>query len=101
MKKEVSLKDVWAYIQGNIRFTLYYSKYFKWLIPTHISEQIGFRIFVMDEVCYISGSCQMCGCETPALQMANKACKKPCYPEMMNKKEWKIFKKENYEKLGF
>ena len=50
----------------------------------------------MNPDCYSEGSCQMCGCETTALQMANKTCPKPCYPKMMNKKNWEDFKKKYY-----
>ncbi len=46
----------------------------------------------MDEECYEMGSCKICGCETTALQMCSKSCNKPCYPPMMNKKQWKKFK---------
>jgi len=54
----------------------------------HIREQIEFRIYIMDHECYEQGSCKLCGCPTTKLQMANKACDKPCYPEMYSKKEW-------------
>lgn len=93
-KKEITLKNMFYYIQGNIRYILYYSK-FKFLIPKYIREQIDFRIRVMDKKCYNQGSCKMCGCKTTALQMSNKTCNKPCYPPMMNKKQWKQFFKEN------
>lgn len=43
----------------------------------------------MDPECYVKGQCKMCGCTTTALQMANKSCPKPCYPKMMNRKQWK------------
>ena len=43
----------------------------------------------MDKQCYEEGQCKMCGCQTTALQMANKACDKPCYPSMMSKRDWK------------
>lgn len=82
------IKDIISYIQGNIRYRLYYSN-FKFLIRKHIQEQIDFRIQVMDRECYNNGSCKICGCETTALQMANKACDKPCYPRMYSKKVWK------------
>jgi hypothetical protein len=35
----------------------------------------------MDIDCYLDGSCKKCGCETTALQMANKACAGNCYPK--------------------
>jgi hypothetical protein len=45
----------------------------------------------MDQECFFAGQCKMCGCQTTALQMASKACDKPCYPTMMDKKEWHRF----------
>ena len=50
---------------------------------------------VIDPECYEEGYCKMCGCNTTALQMANKPCNKPCYPKMMSKQDWGNFKKEN------
>lgn len=91
-KKEINWENVKAYIQGKTRYYLYYSKRLKWLLPKHVFEQITYRIFVMDQDCYSLGSCQLCGCETPALQMADKACDKPCYPEMMTKEDWAYYK---------
>lgn len=49
------------------------------------------RINFMQTDCYLNGVCTKCGCSTTALQMANKACDKPCYPIMMNKDDWKLF----------
>lgn len=91
-----TIKNIFYYLQGSLRYQLFYSK-FAFLIPSHIREQIEYRIYNMDIKCYEEGSCKMCGCATTALQMANKACPKPCYPKMMSRKKWKIFKKELYE----
>ena len=85
----------WSYIQGKLRYKAYYSKNYKWLIRNHIFEQILWRISIMDKECFSNGACKMCGCDTTALQMANKACPKPCYPKMMNKFEWNIYKINN------
>lgn len=87
-----SVSDVWHYLLGNYRYFLYYSSY-KNLIRLHILEQIEFRVKNMDKECFNAGECKLCGCQTTALQMCNKACDKPCYPSMMNKKEWEIFKR--------
>lgn len=98
MNKTFNLKNIVAYIQGNIRYYLWYSKskfINKNIIRKHIREQIEFRIRFMDNECYLNGSCKMCGCNTTALQMANKACDKPCYPEMMNKRQWFNFFYQN------
>lgn len=89
------LIDIWYYIQGTVRYKLYYSKYFSWLIPVYIHEQIDFRINSMDRKCYMQGSCIICGCKTTALQMSNKMCGKPCYPKMVNRSKWKFWKTFN------
>lgn len=92
MKAKLSIKNIIAYLQGNIRYYLYYSR-FKFLIRKHIREQIDFRIKYMDKECYENGSCKLCGCATTALQMANKSCDKPCYPPIVNKSDWESFYK--------
>lgn len=94
-KEEVTLENVMYYLQGTIRYYFFYHKYLKKLIRLHIFEQITYRISIMDLECYEQGFCKMCGCNTTALQMADKQCNKPCYPKMMNKKDWENFKKEN------
>lgn len=88
-------KKIRAYIEGTLRKQLYYSKWFYTLLPLYIFEQISYRIFVMDKTCLLEGSCTMCGCSTPALQMANKACDKPCYPAMVDEVNWEVYKRVN------
>ena len=90
-KAKPTLKNILSYLQGNLRYKLFYSN-FAFLIRPHIREQIEVRINSMDPICYGNGECKLCGCQTTALQMANKACDKPCYPSMMNKKQWDFFK---------
>ena len=85
------IKKILAFLQGKIRYRVYYSQSLSWLIRKHIKEQIDMRISSMDKSCYSSGACMLCGCSTTALQMADKPCDKPCYPPMMNKKQWKTF----------
>ena len=91
MKAKINPSNILAYLQGKIRYKLYYSR-LSWLLPTHIVEQIQMRINSMDRECHDSGQCKMCGCETTALQMANKACDKPCYPKMLSKRGWERLK---------
>lgn len=88
--KKITLKNIKAYLQGNYRYRLYYSK-FKWLIRKHIREQIDYRIEIMNPECYKRGTCIGCGCMTTALQMANKQCDGNCYPPMLSKIEWLRF----------
>lgn len=54
----------------------------------------------MDRKCYETGSCIKCGCQTTALQMANRACEGQCYPKMMGKQKWKTLKNGRYIKEG-
>ncbi len=84
------MKNIIAYLQGNIRYKLWYSK-LRWIIPNHIQEQITMRIDYMKLDCYCNGVCTECGCITTALQMANKPCDGACYPEMMNSRDWHKF----------
>jgi len=90
-----SLKNIKAYLQGNIRYELYYSERWKWLIPEHIKEQIEVRIKSMDRQCFNDGSCKICGCKTTNLQMANIACEGDCYPVMVSRSRWKYLKEGN------
>lgn len=87
MKSKITVKNIISYVQGNIRYRLYYSR-FRFLIREHIREQYEYRIRVMKKECYESGNCVICGCKTTNLQFANKPCDGNCYPRMMSKKEW-------------
>lgn len=86
-----NLKDVYYYIQGNIRYFFFYyngknrfMNFFKKLIlPNHIREQIIQRLKTMNIECYSSGQCIKCGCATTQLQMCNKSCEGNCYPPMI------------------
>ena len=91
-KAKPTLKNIIAYIQGNLRYKFFYSN-FAFLIRPHIREQIEVRINSMDPICYGNGECKICGCQTTALQMANKACDKPCYPSMLSKEQWYVINK--------
>lgn len=97
--KATTIGNVFDYLIGNYRCKIYYNKKLNFLMRTHIREQIMWRILVMDKKCFGQGSCQMCGCITTALQMANKACDKPCYPKMMSKREWDSFSKARMTKI--
>lgn len=86
----VTVRNVWAFLQGTLRYRLYYSR-FQWLIRRHVRAQIEWRIRVMEAECLGRGSCVRCGCRTTALQMASKSCDKPCYPPMMGRRRWRRF----------
>lgn len=99
MKHKITIENIISYIQGNVRYYLYYNK-FKFLIFKHIREQYEIRIDSMNKDCYNNGSCIKCGCVTTKLQFANKKCKGNCYPNFLNKKDWKTFKKTRLRKIN-
>jgi hypothetical protein len=92
MKAKINLSNIMSYLVGNFRYAIYDNGW-SWLIRQHILEQIAWRIKVMKKECYHLGSCVECGCSTTALQMANKACDGLCYPTMMDRWQWRKFKK--------
>ena len=98
-KRKLSYKNIKAWLQGNLRYFLYYTS-LKFLIRRHIREQIDARIKSMNQTCYNQGSCIKCGCLTTQLQMANKECEGNCYPVMQNKTNWKLLKDRKLITIG-
>lgn len=92
LKIKRKIKDIIAFIEGNLRYSIYYSK-FACLLPPYIKEQIEVRINSMNKQCYLQGACVKCGCKTTALQMANKTCDGLCYPDMLAEHLWEGLKK--------
>jgi hypothetical protein len=90
MKKKIS--NAWEYLVGNFRYFAYNKPRLKWLIRNHIQEQFKLRLKVMKKECYTNGSCGSCGCVTPKLQFAYKSCEGNCYPKLMNRYHWFMFK---------
>ena len=83
-------------LTGSRNFTIKEKIYYKYsnfiydLLSNHIRQQIDIRI-KSSLPCILEGQCKICKCSTPALQMADKACDKPCYPAMISKKDWEEF----------
>jgi hypothetical protein len=87
---KINLKNIKAYLQGNTRSLL--RSVFPDALPDHIEEQFAWRCEMAKE-CLKAGKCKVCGCSTPELFLASKACENnpPCYPEMMDKETWDKF----------
>lgn len=102
-REDITLRNIRAFIEGNIRYKLYYSKYsfIRNLIPKHIKEQIDIRIKIMRKECFDNGYCVECGCKTTALQMAKKSCDGNCYPELVSRKVWKFIKSDDYKNFRY
>lgn len=92
LKGKIPLIDGWYFIQGHFRESIYYSKVFGFLMRRHIREQIEFRFEHIDKECWNTGQCKICECSIPALTMCDKPCEKPCYPKMLSRKEWNLYK---------
>jgi len=88
---KITIKNIFSFIQGNIRYKLFYTKY-SFLIRKSRREQISTRIKSMNMTCFNQGSCITCGCATVKLQMANKACDGFCYPPMLGSRQWTLLK---------
>ncbi len=92
-------QDALYYWQGVLRWFVYKRPGLRWLLRWHIRQQFEWRKKRASD-CYYAGECRCCGCTTPQLFMADKACsagKKiyprcqhltPCYPKMMNRRAW-------------
>ncbi|MBQ1668376.1 MAG: hypothetical protein II063_10415 [Prevotella sp.] len=85
------ISDVFWFLQGYARYWMV--KMFGFgVLREHIGEQIVSRAMSADKRCLVGGECIICGCHTPALFYAGKSCDKPCYPRMMGRKKWEMFK---------
>ena len=85
-------RHIWAVIQSWIRSIL--------PTPKHIKEQIDWRreqVKKKSYLCWQQGACIQCGCEIKGKITADMGCENPpyCYPEMMNRRDWEKYKKDN------
>ena len=93
-------KEAWYFVQGSLRLFAYRRLWLRWLLRWHIREQFVWRKKRASS-CYLNGECWCCGCETPGLFFASKACKagspgvvsfcqsrQPCYPPLLSQTDW-------------
>lgn len=93
---KLDFAHMWAVIQSEVRSLIPISK--------HIKEQIIWRrlqVIEKSPTCWIAGNCVQCGCYMIEKTMADMGCENEpfCYPELMSKKKWKQFKKDNSIRL--
>jgi hypothetical protein len=91
-KHDITLKNIQAYLQGNIRMLAeqYGPEFIK--MEPHIREQVMFRQDIANPECVNNKECKECHCSIPGLFYADKTCGGECYPVMMNEEEWNKFK---------
>jgi hypothetical protein len=78
---KITFKNIYAFFQGNgrkLREDMFNS------LPVHIKKQVEERVELVKEKSpeCLSGKCVKCGCDTPELFYADKACDGDCYPIM-------------------
>lgn len=93
MKAKITLPNIKGFLQGNLRLFLDSIG----SLPEHISEQAEWRLKQVEKLspeCAKQEECVHCGCELYGKLLENRACSNnpSCYPEMMSKEEWAIFK---------
>lgn len=92
MKNKITLKNIKSYIEGNSQLLLENLN----LQPEHIQEQIAYRRLLCSNDCMITGKCKYCGCEVLGKTSVKESCNKnERFPDLMNAKEWLIYKETN------
>lgn len=90
--KQITFNNIRGFLQGHYRTLL--KDFYPEALPEHIEEQFIYRCEVAKE-CLELGECKHCGCSTPEKFLENRGCsneENPCYPPMMEKKDWELFK---------
>ena len=88
----LSKENVKGFLQGHLRAIK--SEYN--LLPTYIQEQAAWRLTKAKKECVEKDQCQACGC-FPMYDkvLEDRQCEGNCYPHMMTRKEWALFKLNN------
>ena len=92
MSKEITLKNVLSFIEGNIKFQLDKLD----VLPKYYKEQVVWRMSFCKDSCLIEGKCEYCGCDAEKKLYVEESCNKgEKFPDLMTKEEWEEYKKEN------
>ncbi len=94
---DITMKNAWAYIQGNTRKIMNTLGPEILKSPQHIQEQILWRDVIHNPLCSKKGQCMLpldnpCKCELPDKLYSDKSCEGGCYPAIMDKFTWYRFK---------
>ena len=90
-KYDITIKNVWAYIQGNTRKIVDDLGPDILKSPKHIQEQILWRKAIHNPKCSEKGKCIECHCTVPDKFYSDKECEGDCYPSIMNESKWNKF----------
>lgn len=89
MSKEITLSNIYNFIEGNIRLRT------KSIQPQHIKEQIAYRLLKCSNDCAKKGECIVCGCDFPDRAYSSQSCNLDRFPNFLSRLEWEEFKKDN------
>ena len=92
MSKEITLSNIYNFIEGNIRLKT------KSIQPSHIKEQIAYRLLKCKDDCAKKEECIVCGCDFPDRAYSTESCNKERFPDFMSKVDWELYKIDN--KIG-
>jgi hypothetical protein len=91
LKDIFKIKNIKSFIEGN-------SKYFYDKIigsPTHITEQIVYRLEQCENDCVVNNTCIICGCPTNKKIFVTESCNPDRFPDLMNNEDWGKYKLDN------
>jgi len=84
--KSLSLDNIKAVFIG-------YSRYIHFeRLPKELQEQFYYRASKRASDCKEKGKCP-CNCEYPFKQLDNRPCERNCYPAILEKDTWNLYKK--------
>ena len=88
MKHKITFQNIVNFIEGNSRLFL------NDLQPTHIKQQISYRMLLCKDDCAKTGHCIKCGCDYPGRIYTTESCNTDRFPDFMSRIDWEEFKKD-------
>jgi hypothetical protein len=96
-KPKITPKNIKNFIQGYSSY--YYDNIFG--LPTHIKQQVAYRLYECRDTCLKPGEdgtvgrCQVCQCPTIQKAYAPTSCNPEKFTDMLDKRSWELFMQDN------
>jgi len=91
MSRKITRSNIYNYLDGNGKMILDKLG----LSQPHIKEQVAYRLLVCKDDCVVNGRCKKCTCPLPDRAFSTASCNTDLFPNLMNEKDWIIFKQAN------
>ncbi len=89
---KITLNKIGQFIEGNLKMLgdkLH-------LLAEHEKEQVAYRALICKDDCVKLEYCVYCGCDIPGKLYVKQSCNGgERFPDLMNKTDWEIFKRDN------